>query len=166
MDEPGYDAQLRQLLLPGLGPNIMSQYVSGPVHPVPGTGSGHVLQQVLHGAKRQVAPAIGAPVASFQVVPHRAVGLVTTAEGFLTVHTAPGCVLLPREPTRNTRPMEMLDAFKRSSVLAKLRRQKIENHDRNQTSIIKWSPAFSLHTLLIVKIYGKDAIMYIFLARR
>ena len=109
VDEPGDDAQLRQLLPSGLGPDVVRRYVSGPVHPVPGPSSGHVLQQVLHGAERQVALAVGAPVPSLPVVPHRAVGLVATAEGFLAVGTAPSCVLLPREPRSNTRPMETRD---------------------------------------------------------
>ena len=105
MDEPGDDAQLGQLLPSGLGPDVVRRYVSGPVHPVPGPSSGHVLQQVIHGAERQVALAVGAPVASLPVVPHGAVGLVATAEGFLAVGTAPSCVLLPREPRRFREPL-------------------------------------------------------------
>lgn len=48
VDEPWDDCKLWQLLFPGLRPNIVCWYVSGPVHPVPGSSWGGIYKEALH----------------------------------------------------------------------------------------------------------------------
>lgn len=95
VDEPGDDRELRQLLLPGLRPNIVSWYVPGPVDPVPGSGPGSVLQQVLHCAQRQVTLTVGSPVPGLPAPPAGRARVLTTTQGVLAVCGAAGHVLLP-----------------------------------------------------------------------
>jgi len=88
VDEPGDDGERRQLLLPGLGPHVVRRDVAGPVRPVPGPGARRVLQQAPHGAQRQVALAVRAPVAGLAMPPPVAGGRVAAAEGLLAVGAA------------------------------------------------------------------------------
>lgn len=69
VDQPGDDCKLWQLLFPGLRPNVVCRYVSGPVDPVPGSGSSGVFQQVLNCPQRQVTLAVGSPVPGLSMPP-------------------------------------------------------------------------------------------------
>lgn len=69
MNEPRDGLKLHQLLAPGLRPHVVRRDVSPPVHPVPGSSGGDVLQHVFHRPLRQVALAVGSPVACPPVPP-------------------------------------------------------------------------------------------------
>lgn len=69
VDEPGDAFKLKQLLVPGLRPHVVCWDVSSPVGPVPGSSGGKVLQQVFDRPQRQIALAVGSPVASLPVPP-------------------------------------------------------------------------------------------------
>lgn len=94
MDEPGNNCQLRQLLFPGLRPNIMGWYVTGPVHPVPGSRSSNVFQKVFHSPPRQVTLAIGSPVSSLPPSPAGKAGILAAAQRLLTICGSAGSVFL------------------------------------------------------------------------
>lgn len=69
VDEPGDAFKLEQLLVPGLRPHVVRWDVSRPVGPVPGSSGSNVLQQVFDRPQRQIALAVGPPVASLPVSP-------------------------------------------------------------------------------------------------
>lgn len=69
VDEPGEGPKLQQLLAPGLRPHVVRRDVSPPVHPVPGSSGGDVLQHVFHCPQGQVALTVGSPVARLPVPP-------------------------------------------------------------------------------------------------
>lgn len=96
VDESGDDRELWQLLLPGLRPNIVSWYVPGPVHPVPGSGPGSIFQKVLHGAQRQVTLTVGSPVPGLSPPPAGRARLFAAAQRVLAVCSAASHILLSR----------------------------------------------------------------------
>lgn len=97
MDEPRDDRKLRQLLFPGLRPNIVRRYVSGPVHPVPRSVSRSILQEVRHRPQRQITLAVGPPVPGLHLPLARKARAVATAQRVLAVCGAAGYVLLSVE---------------------------------------------------------------------
>lgn len=102
MDEPGDDGKLRQLLFPGLRPNIVRRYVSGPVDPVPGSGCGNVLQEVLHRPQRQVTLTVGSPVASLPPLPAGRTRIFTATQRGLAVCSAAGKIVLSVEMVKSS----------------------------------------------------------------
>lgn len=94
MDELRDGGELGQLLLPGLRPDVVCWYVSGPVDPVPGAVFGSVHQHVLHRPEGQVALAVRPPVAGLSPPPAGRARLVAAAQRVLAVCGAAGLVLL------------------------------------------------------------------------
>lgn len=94
MDEPGDAFKLKQLLVSGLRPHVVRWDVSGPVGPVPGSSGGKVLQQVFDGPQRQIALAVGSPVASLPVPPAGNAWVFTATQWLFTVCVAANYILL------------------------------------------------------------------------
>lgn len=72
----------------------MRWYVSSPVDPIPGSGSGGVFQQALNRPQRQVTLAVGSPVAGLPPFP---AGVFTATQRVLAVCRAAGFILLSGE---------------------------------------------------------------------
>lgn len=85
MDELGDGPELQKLLAPGLIPHVVRRDVSPPVHPVPGSGGGDVLQHVFHRPQGQVALAVGSPVARLPVPPGGKARVFATTQGLVAV---------------------------------------------------------------------------------
>lgn len=72
----------------------MGWYVTGPVHPVPGSSSSNVLQKVFNGPQGQVTLAVGSPVSSLPPPPAGEAGTLAAAQRLLTVRGRAGRVFL------------------------------------------------------------------------
>lgn len=97
VDEPGDGSKLHQLLAPGLRPHVVRRDVSPPVHPVPGSSGGDVLQHVFHRPQGQVALAVGSPVARLPVPPGGKARVFTATQGLVAVGGAANYIILPGE---------------------------------------------------------------------
>lgn len=97
VDELGDGLKLQQLLAPGLRPHVVRWDVSPPVHPVPGSSGGDVLQHVLDRPQWQVTLAVGPPVARLPVPPGGKAGVLTAAQGLVAVGGAANDIVLPGE---------------------------------------------------------------------
>lgn len=94
VDEPGDAFKLKQLLVPSLRPHVVRWDVSRPVGPVPGSSGGKVLQQVFDRLQRQIALAIGSPVASLPVPPAGNARVFTATQRLFAVCGAANYILL------------------------------------------------------------------------
>lgn len=97
VNEPGDGLKLQQLLAPGLRPHVVRRDVSPPVHPIPGSRGGDVLQHVFHCPLWQVALAVGSPVAGLPVPPSGKAGVFAATEGLVAVGGAADYIILPGE---------------------------------------------------------------------